>query len=152
YFKKLPIAIRKADGTPFTGAIDWKNAYIRVSAAETLIRSEMTSKLPHSKPFLMRDGCSRSPAGLTCLLPIRALIEERNGGILDVNRYFDVGRASTSDLHLHLGGGTNNIFSRYGQTDEDRALSLNTHSLRHLQNAELFRLGVADTIITKRFN
>src|SRR5690606_5981657 len=78
--------------------------------------------------------------------------EERNGGILDVNRYFAIGRASTSDLQLHLGGVANNIFSRYGQTDEDRALSLNTHSLRHLQNAELFRLGVADTIITKRFN
>jgi hypothetical protein len=29
---------------------------------------------------------------------------------------------------------------------------LNTHSLRHLQNTELFRLGVADAIITKRFN
>ena len=26
------------------------------------------------------------------------------------------------------------------------------HSIRHLQNTELFRLGVADTIITKRFN
>lgn len=35
---------------------------------------------------------------------------------------------------------------------EDRLLTLTTHSLRHLQNAELFRLGVADTIITKKFN
>lgn len=152
YFKKLPITIRMADGTPFTRSTDWKNAYIRVSEAEELIRSEMTSKLPNTKPFLMRDGGRLSPAELMFLMPIRALIEERNGGILDVNRYFAVGRASTLDLHLHLGGGTNNIFSRYGQTDEDRALSLNTHSLRHLQNAELFRLGVADTIITKRFN
>lgn len=152
YFKKLPITIRRVDGAPFTRAVDWKNAYIRVSEAEALIRSEMTSKLPDTKPFLMRNGGQLSPAELMFLMPIRALIEERNGGILDVNRYFAVGRASTSDLHLHLGGGTNNIFSRYGQTDEDRALSLNTHSLRHLQNAELFRLGVADTIITKRFN
>lgn len=152
YLKKLPITIRRVDGAPFTRAVDWKNAYIRVSEAEALIRSEMTSKLPDTKPFLMRNGGHLSPAELMFLMPIRALIEERNGGILDVNRYFAVGRASTSDLHLHLGGGTNNIFSRYGQTDEDRALSLNTHSLRHLQNAELFRLGVADTIITKRFN
>jgi hypothetical protein len=40
----------------------------------------------------------------------------------------------------------------YGQTEEDRALTLRPHSLRHLQNTELFRLGIADTIITKRFN
>ena len=152
YFKKLPITIRRSDGTPFTNSIDWKNAYIRVNEAEALIRSEMTSKLPGTKPFLMRDGGRLSPAELMFLMPIRALIEERNGGVLDVNRYFAVGRASTQDLQLHLGGRTNNVFSRYGQTDEDRALSLNTHSLRHLQNAELFRLGVADTIITKRFN
>lgn len=152
YFKKLPITIRRSDGSPFAKSIDWKNAYIRVNEAEALIRSEMTSKLPGTKPFLMRDGGRLSPAELMFLMPIRALIEERNGGILDVNRYFAVGRASTQDLQLHLGGGTNNIFSRYGQTDEDRALTLNTHSLRHLQNAELFRLGVADTIITKRFN
>lgn len=29
---------------------------------------------------------------------------------------------------------------------------LTSHTLRHLQNSELFRLGVADTIISKRFN
>lgn len=152
YFKKLPITIRRPDSTPFTGVIDWKNAYLRVSEVEALIRNEMTSKSPDTTPFLLRDGSCLSPAELMFLMPIRALIEERNGGILDVNRYFAIGRASTSDLQLHLGGRANNIFSRYGQTAEDRALSLNTHSLRHLQNAELFRLGVADTIITKRFN
>lgn len=152
YFKMLPITIRRPDGTPFTGIIDWKNAYIRVSEAENLIKSKMVSKLPDTTSFLLRDGSYLSPAELMFLMPIRALIEERNGGILDVNRYFAIGRASTADLQLHLGGGANNIFSRYGQTDEDRVLRLNTHSLRHLQNAELFRLGVADTIITKRFN
>lgn len=152
YLKNLPITIRRHDSTPFIGKVDWKNAYIRVSEAEALIRGGMTSKLPDTKPFLMRDGGCLSPAELMFLMPIRALIEERNGGVLDANRYFAVGRASALDLQLHLGGGTNNIFSRYGQTDEDRAHSLNTHSFRHLQNAELFRLGVADTIITKRFN
>ena len=44
------------------------------------------------------------------------------------------------------------IFKKYGQSDEDKSLFLTSHSLRHLQNTELFRLGVADTIITKRFN
>lgn len=44
------------------------------------------------------------------------------------------------------------LFFVYGQTDEDRQMTLRPHSLRHLQNTELFRLGIADTIITKRFN
>jgi len=44
------------------------------------------------------------------------------------------------------------LFETYGENDEDRALTIQPHSLRHLQNTELFRLGVVDTIITKRFN
>jgi hypothetical protein len=44
------------------------------------------------------------------------------------------------------------LFDVYGQTDDDRALTIKPHSLRHLQNTELFRLGIADTIITKRSN
>ena len=31
-------------------------------------------------------------------------------------------------------------------------MKIESHMLRHLQNTELFRLGVADTIISKRFN
>ncbi|WP_226383234.1 hypothetical protein [Burkholderia mayonis] len=44
------------------------------------------------------------------------------------------------------------LFEKYGETEEDRALKIESHMLRHLQNTELFRLGVADTIISKRFN
>jgi hypothetical protein len=44
------------------------------------------------------------------------------------------------------------LFASYAERDEDKCLRLNPHQLRHLQNSELFRLGVADTIITKRFN
>ncbi|MCR1820195.1 MULTISPECIES: hypothetical protein [Stenotrophomonas] len=43
------------------------------------------------------------------------------------------------------------LFKRYGQSD-DKDLVLASHTLRHLQKTELFRLGVADTIISKRFN
>lgn len=60
------------------------------------------------------------------------------------------------DRHMitnSLSGNSNlTLFQTYGESDEDRALSIRPHSLRHLQNTELFRLGVADTIITKRFN
>ncbi|WP_262083112.1 MULTISPECIES: hypothetical protein [Stenotrophomonas] len=43
------------------------------------------------------------------------------------------------------------LFKRYGQSD-DKDLVLASHTLRHLQKTELFRLGVAGTIISKRFN
>jgi hypothetical protein len=49
-------------------------------------------------------------------------------------------------------GAVPNLFAKYGETDDDRALKIESHMLRHLQNTELFRLGVADTIISKRFN
>ncbi|KMM77962.1 hypothetical protein [Pseudomonas deceptionensis] len=152
YFKKLPIIIRHKNGDAFEGKVDWKRAYLRVSEVETLMRETMTTKLPDCAPFRLSNAEVLYPSELMFLMPIRALIEERNGGILDVNRYLSVGRASSLDMQNHLGASANNIFSRYGQDDADRELKLNTHSLRHLQNAELFRLGVADTIITKRFN
>jgi hypothetical protein len=49
-------------------------------------------------------------------------------------------------------GDTQTLFAKYGKNEDDRRLRLNPHSLRHLQNAELFRLGLADTFITKRFD
>ncbi len=86
--------------------------------------------------------------------PKRSLIEERNGGICDVNRFIAVGRPDSSFIGLSIGAQElgETIFAKYGETDADRALTLESHSLRHLQNTELFRLGVADTIISKRFN
>jgi hypothetical protein len=88
------------------------------------------------------------------LHPKRSLAEERNDGLCDVTRYISVNRPDPTFVSLALGSARElpSIFERYGQTDEDRALTIETHSLRHLQNTELFRLGVADTIISKRFN
>lgn len=152
YFNKLPITIRRSDGSPQAGKTVWQEAYFCVAEVEEMVRESMPTKVSYTTPFKLQAGRFLSSAELIYLMPIRPLIEERNGGILDVTRYFAIGRASPLDLHLHLGGQSNNIFARYGQTEEDRKLSINTHSLRHLQNGELFRLGVADTIITKRFN
>lgn len=152
YFHKLPIVVRRVDGSPQVGNTVWQEAFFLVSEVEDMVREAMPTKISHTTPFKLQGGRFLPSSEFMYLMPIRPLIEERNGGVLDVTRYFSIGRASPSDLHLHLGGQSNNIFARYGQTEEDRALSLNTHSLRHLQNGELFRLGVADTIITKRFN
>lgn len=88
------------------------------------------------------------------IIPVRNLIEGRNDGLLDTTLYSAIGRIDSGGLNASISGkgSGDTLFERYGQTDEDRALRLTSHSLRHLQNTELFRLGVADTIITKKFN
>ncbi|WP_039756909.1 hypothetical protein, partial [Chromobacterium haemolyticum] len=94
------------------------------------------------------------PWEILLLHPKRSLVEERNGGICDVTRYMAVNVPDATFIGNSLGQRptSETLFSRYGETEEDRGLTLNSHSLRHLQNTELFRLGIADTIITKRFN
>lgn len=147
------LTIRQSNGDPVARFFDWSQAYLRVGEVEDIIRTSMPTKMPDWDAFTLADGQKLHASELLFLMPIRALIETRNSGIVDTNRYFAVGRVATSDLQLHLGGSKdNNIFKRYGETEEDKHHKLVTHSLRHLQNAELFRLGVADTIITKRFN
>lgn len=125
--------------------------YFRVAEVESFIRQHLPTKLPDVVPFRLPGGQELYPYEFMFLMPIRALIENRNDGLLDANRYFAWGRVSPADMGLHLGRQEDNLFARYGETSEDRQHKLETHSLRHLQNAELFRLGVADTIITQRF-
>ncbi|GAA0569643.1 hypothetical protein [Caenispirillum bisanense] len=152
HIKDNLITVRDADGIVLGGRISWREAYFEVGDVEALIHRCMPTKLPDIEPFTLADGRKLYPYDLLFLMPIRALAENRNHGLTDVNWYFACGRISGSDLQMHLGGQADNLFARYGETDEDRNYTINNHSLRHLQNAELFRLGVADTIITKRFN
>jgi hypothetical protein len=88
------------------------------------------------------------------LQPKRSLAEERNDGLCDITRYMSVNRPDPTFIGHALGDAPNlpSLFERYGSNDEERAMSIESHTLRHLQNTELFRLGVADTIISKRFN
>jgi hypothetical protein len=90
---------------------------------------------------------------LMFLMPKRALSEGGREGLCDATRYCAVGRMDRNMITSSLSGEAKvTLFEAYGQSDEDRQLTIRPHSLRHLQNTELFRLGVADTIITKRFN
>lgn len=50
-----------------------------------------------------------------------------------------------------LGSGSISFFKKYGSPPEAKNLSIQPHSLRHLMNTELFRLNVADTVITHQF-
>jgi|GEM_PF-247167 Uncharacterized protein conserved in bacteria len=153
YIKQGKISARDEYGQVFPDRVDsWRDAYFRVGDVEDLVRRYMPTKLPDVEPFTLADGRKLYPYELMFLMPIRALNENRNEGLTDVNWYFASGRISNIDLSMHLGGQADNLFARYGETEEDRAHTVNTHSLRHLQNTELIRLGVADTIVNLRFN
>lgn len=152
--KNYGLTPRRATGEPYQDgqSVDSKDLYYKVGEVEDFMPRIAPTKMPDRASFTLQDGTQLYPHDLMFLLPINDRLESLDRGILDIARYFAVGRVSPSDMHWHLGGRPDNLFSRYGETEEDRNLSLNTHSLRHLQNGELFRLGVADTIITKRFN
>ncbi|WP_143089592.1 hypothetical protein [Qipengyuania nanhaisediminis] len=142
--------IRDQKGKIISGPID-RRCYFLVSEIEEFVKREMPTKLPDTSPFIATDGNPFYPHQLLFLQPSRALIEDRNGGIVDVTKYFSVGRLAADDIILQLSGKKSGLFDRYGETEDDKKLSLNTHSLRHLQNTELFRLGITDAMITKRY-
>jgi hypothetical protein len=147
------IPIRTSAGLIVGGKINWRSAFVRVGDAEEHIRANRATKLSDTKPTTTTDGTVFYPHDLLFLMPIRNLIEGRNNGLLDTTLYSAIGILDKGPLNGSLSGKASGetLFQRYGQTDEDRALTLTSHSLRHLQNTELFRLGVADTMITKKF-
>ena len=142
--------IRDQKGKVIYGPID-SGSYFLVSEIEEFVKKEMPTKLSDTSPFTAPDDKPFFPHQLLFLQPSRALIEDRNGGIVDVTKYFSVGRLAAQDIILQLSGKKSGLFDRYGETEVDKQLSLNTHSLRHLQNTELFRLGITDAMITKRY-
>ena len=152
---KILLRFRSASGRVIapTDRMDWGGAYLKVSEVEAYIATETPSKVSDRRPIPTASG-SIPPWEFMFIHPKRSLMEERNGGICDVNRFIAVGRPDSSFIGLSIGAQElgETIFAKYGETDADRTLNLESHSLRHLQNTELFRLGVADTIISKRFN
>jgi len=150
FFKTTGVEPVNARGRSFSGRTPWSDAYLTVGAVERAVRQFMPTKLSDTYPIQLKSEAVNA-ADLLFLMPIRSLIEGRNGGIADVCRYAFVGRASSSDMQVMLRDATNGLFARYGRDPEARSLKMVTHSIRHLQNAELFRVGVSDAIITKRF-
>ncbi|MDX1914051.1 MAG: hypothetical protein SFU55_00575 [Methylophilus sp.] len=151
---KNPIHFRHANGAIYNKKrFKWSEVCLNIGELESYQIENLPTKISDTKPIKLTDG-ELQPWELLFLLPKRALSEERNSGIVDISRYYSVGIPDTTLMTSALGESEHfeSIFSRYGETAEDQSLILTSHSLRHLQNTELFRLGVADTIITKRFN
>jgi len=162
YFNRLGKAMsasnmryRRGDGSviPLGARMNWARAFLHVGELENYLRENIPTKLSDIAPFRLENGTMQAWEVLL-LHPKRSLMEERNAGLCDVTRYMAVNVPDPTFISLSLvpKSGTGTLFSRYGLTDEDRNLTLNSHALRHLQNTELFRLGIADTIISKRFN
>lgn len=149
------LKLRSSCGAEYTAKHkSWNKVFLRVGEFEDYLTATSPTKTSDLKPLRLETG-ELQPWELLFLIPKRSLAEERNNGITDITRCSSVGIPDSTLLALVLGDEKDKretLFKRYGMTVEDRELTLNSHSLRHLQNTELFRLGVADTIITKRFN
>lgn len=157
YFRRLNgVPFRRANGAVWDGNRDgntvWSEVYLRIDEIEEYLASQVATKCSDQTALKLANG-ELAAWELMFLMPKRALSEGRNDGLCDITRYCAVGRMDRQMMTQSLCGLVHQtLFDVYGQTDEDRALTLRPHSLRHLQNTELFRLGIADTIITKRFN
>ncbi|MBR7745149.1 hypothetical protein [Undibacterium baiyunense] len=150
-----PLVFRTSNGRQIAprARMLWAETYLNIGELEAYVRSTTPTKISDTQPFRTDSGLV-SPWELLFLHPKRSLAEERNGGLCDITRYMSVSRPDPTLIGVALGDHVANpsLFSQYGADEEDRKLALESHKLRHLQNTELFRLGVADTIISKRFN
>ncbi|WP_197388890.1 hypothetical protein [Ralstonia pseudosolanacearum] len=149
------LCFRHGDGSPVKHLerMDWHATYLHVGELEEHIRLTTPTKASDTAPLPLESGVIQ-PWELLFTLPKRSLAEERNELLCDITRYMSVRRPANDLIGLALGEHRTcvTLFEKYGLTDDDRALRMESHMLRHLQNTELFRLGVADTIISKRFN
>lgn len=149
------LRFRTSTGNPINdGArMSWSDTYLNIGELEDHIKKMTPSKISDTLPMAVDSGAIQSWQ-LLFLHPKRSLSEERNDGICDVTRYFSISRPDPRLVSIGLGDHDKipSLFERYGATKEDQELRLESHMLRHLQNTELFRLGVADTIISKRYN
>ncbi|MCV2361641.1 hypothetical protein LNV08_21970 [Paucibacter sp. TC2R-5] len=148
------LAPRNIDGTPGPGR-GVRGTVLLVSDVEAYLAEHLKTKLSDLAPLTLDNGTTIAPWEMLFLMPKRAVGAGRGQTVLDPSLTYAIGIADEEMLLRCLGADNykeQSLFSLYGQSGEDRALRLKTHSFRHLQNTELFRLGVADTIITKRFN
>ncbi|ACD19537.1 hypothetical protein [Paraburkholderia phytofirmans] len=152
---QIALHFRRANGEVIgvRERMGWHNTYLHVGELESHVRTTTPTKVSDTTPLRLAAGVVQ-PWEFLFVHPKRSLAEERNDGLCDVTRYMGINRPDPSFIGQALGDAKHlpSLFEKYGQTDEDRALKIESHMLRHLQNTELFRLGVADTIISKRFN
>lgn len=132
----------------------WREVFLNIGELEDHLTITAPTKLSDRNALKLSSGNFQSWEFLY-LIPKRALSEERNDGICDITKYCSVGIPDAALISNALGDNKDShesLFMRYGRTEEDKLLVLKSHMLRHLQNTELLRLGVADVLISKHFN
>ncbi len=154
YFEKWTkkaeyLTFRDINGNPVPAVRGW-HYYFKVSDIERYIDEHLPTKKTNLGALALSSGGKLEPQEFLFLFPTRSVIEDRDGGVIDVGRYAFVGIGSEADLEIHLGLKKPNIFTRYGGP-EAADFKIITHAFRHLQNDELFRAGVSDAVITMRF-
>lgn len=148
------LILRNFEGVP-DDSRGVRGKFLRVSDVEAYLQLHVKKKQSDLAPIVTSSGRKIAPWEMLLLHSKCAVGEGRGDSVIDPELAYSIGVASAGLLGSTSesdGGATQALFTRYGKTDEDRALTLLPMSLRHLQNTELFRLGVADTIISKRFN
>lgn len=149
------LSFRRPDGSaiPLGERMKWAQTCLHIGELESYLRAAVPTKLSDTEALPLEGGALQTWE-LLFLTPKRSLAEERNDGMCDVTRVMAVNRPDPGFVANSLGEHqtANSLFERYGKSSEDKQLRLESHTLRHLQNTELFRLGVADTIISKRFD
>jgi hypothetical protein len=152
--RALGLVLRDSDGNPTQGR-GVRGTYLRIAEVEAYVARHQPSKISDMAALTLDNGTAIAAWEMLFLMPKRAVGAGRDQTIMDPSFTASVGIADESLLQLSLGSDSHkdrSLFTLYGQAEEDRNLSIKSHSFRHLQNTELFRLGVADTIISKRFN
>lgn len=143
------------NGSRTDGNLGSLGTYVRIGELEDYLRRNRKTKLSDLSTFDVSNGGSLLPEDNLVLLPKRALVEGRNNGILDIDAYCSVGIYHAADFMLWLsqsGSTSPTIFKTYGETEADKLLELESHSLRHLKTTELLRNGVVDTAIAYHMN
>ncbi len=152
--RKKGLILRDVNGVPCPGR-GVRGKFLLVSDVEKFLSTSVQTKISDLAELTLDNGTTIGPWELLFLMPKRPVGAGRGQTVLDPRKTISIGIADSSLLTDALGernGGSPSLFQIYGKTDEDRNLRMKSHSLRYLQNTELFRLGVADTIISKRFD
>jgi hypothetical protein len=155
-FWSIPIRARSVPLRDASGNVrrplDWRTTFVRVGDVEEYVRAYTPTKMPDLGSAVLADGTVVVLRDFLFIIPHRNITEARSKGLLDTTRYVSTGPMSSRDIHIILDGQKSvSIFKRYSETGGSILFKILPHELRHLQNTELFRLGVSDAIITKRF-
>ena len=148
------LILRDKDGVPHIGR-GVRGTFLLISDAEAYVLKHVQTKHSDLAPFRLNGGGKLAPWEMLFLMPKRAVGEGRGDSLLDPTRTYSIGVADQALLLTAIGDVENErytLFSTYGQTPDECALTIKSYTLRHLQTTELFRVGVADTIISKRYN